>query len=179
MLPTVNRPVRLGVLPILEQVNRFCISWSDNYFLSFSCRAPSLMRGLVCNLQCNDLSLSLSLIYIVTDGQSTSSSWCWAPCGARDEILIFFVWQFLSSRCRAPSPIFPMNRIVQPKVKDQSYISEEQNLLMLTLGGLHGKHAVKKSKLYYDRQSVGQSVLVSDTPLGPATNFLPFLFNYF
>jgi hypothetical protein len=28
-----------------------------------------------------------------------------------------------------------------------------------------------KSKLYYDRQSVGQSVLVSGTHLGPATNF--------
>jgi hypothetical protein len=27
-----------------------------------------------------------------------------------------------------------------------------------------------KSKLYYDRQSVGQSVLVSGTHLGPATN---------
>jgi hypothetical protein len=29
------------------------------------------------------------------------------------------------------------------------------------------------SKLYYDRQSVGQSVLVSGTHLGPATNFFP------
>jgi hypothetical protein len=28
-----------------------------------------------------------------------------------------------------------------------------------------------KSNLYYDRQSVGQSVLVSGTHLGPATNF--------
>jgi hypothetical protein len=28
-----------------------------------------------------------------------------------------------------------------------------------------------KSKLYYDRQSVGQSVLVSGTHLGPASNF--------
>jgi hypothetical protein len=30
---------------------------------------------------------------------------------------------------------------------------------------------LKKLKLYYDRQSVGQSVLVSGTHLGPATNF--------
>jgi hypothetical protein len=38
-----------------------------------------------------------------------------------------------------------------------------------------------KSKLYYDRQSVGQSVLVSDTQLGPATNFFhsQFLFDSF
>jgi hypothetical protein len=36
-----------------------------------------------------------------------------------------------------------------------------------------------KSKLYYDRRSVGQSVLVSGTHLGPSTNFPPSLFNYF
>jgi hypothetical protein len=32
-----------------------------------------------------------------------------------------------------------------------------------------------KFKLYYDRRSVGQSVLVSGTPFGPATNFSSFL----
>jgi hypothetical protein len=31
--------------------------------------------------------------------------------------------------------------------------------------------AILKLKLIYDRQSVGQSVLVSDTHLGPVTNF--------
>jgi hypothetical protein len=37
-----------------------------------------------------------------------------------------------------------------------------------------------KSKLYYDRQSVGQSVLVSGTHVGPAINFSPFsLWLYF
>jgi hypothetical protein len=36
-----------------------------------------------------------------------------------------------------------------------------------------------KSKLYYDRQPVGQSVLVSGTHLGPATNFFHSLFDYF
>jgi hypothetical protein len=37
-----------------------------------------------------------------------------------------------------------------------------------------------KSKLYeyYDRQSAGQSILVSGTHLGPATNFSPIFFNY-
>jgi hypothetical protein len=34
-------------------------------------------------------------------------------------------------------------------------------------------------KLYYDRRSVGKSVLVSGTNLGPAINFLPSFFNYF
>jgi hypothetical protein len=37
---------------------------------------------------------------------------------------------------------------------------------------------VKKSKLYYDRQSVGQSVLVSGTHLGLATNFSHSFFDY-
>jgi hypothetical protein len=36
-----------------------------------------------------------------------------------------------------------------------------------------------KSKLYSDRRSVGQSILVSGTHLGLATNFSPSLFNYF
>jgi hypothetical protein len=43
--PTVGRPVRLGALPLLEQVTRCYISLSDNYFLYFLCRAPSLTRG--------------------------------------------------------------------------------------------------------------------------------------
>jgi hypothetical protein len=36
-----------------------------------------------------------------------------------------------------------------------------------------------KRKLYYDRRSVGQSILVAGTHLGPVTNFSPSLFNYF
>jgi hypothetical protein len=87
--PTVSRPVRRGVVPLLERVTRCYISLSDNYFLSFSCRAPSLTRGRVCNLQCNDASSSSS--YIVTNGLPTSSSWCRAPYGAHDQILSFFV----------------------------------------------------------------------------------------
>jgi hypothetical protein len=74
--PTVSRPVRLGVLPLLEQVIRCYIYPSDNYFLYFSSRAPSLTRGRVCNLQCNDASSISS--YIVTDGLSASPS-CAGP----------------------------------------------------------------------------------------------------
>jgi hypothetical protein len=64
--PTVNRPLRLGVSPLLGQVTRCYIYFSDNYFLYFSCMAPSLMKGRVCNLQCNDASSILS--YTATDG---------------------------------------------------------------------------------------------------------------
>jgi hypothetical protein len=45
--PTVSWPVRLRVVPLLERMARCHIFFSDNYFLSFSCRAPSLMRGQV------------------------------------------------------------------------------------------------------------------------------------
>jgi hypothetical protein len=37
---------------------------------------------------------------------------------------------------------------------------------------------VSKSELYYDFQPVGQSVLMTGTHLGPATNFSPSFFNY-
>jgi hypothetical protein len=38
-------------------------------------------------------SLRPSSIYIPTDVQSTSSSWCRTPFGAHDQILISYVWQ--------------------------------------------------------------------------------------
>jgi hypothetical protein len=84
--PTVRQPVRLGALPFLEQVTRCYIYLSDNYFLHFSCRAPSLTRGRVCNLQWTDASSISS--YISTDGLSVSSSWCRASNGAHNQILI-------------------------------------------------------------------------------------------
>jgi hypothetical protein len=33
---------------------------------------------------------------ITTDGQSASSSWCFAPFGAGDQMLHLFEWQLLS-----------------------------------------------------------------------------------
>jgi hypothetical protein len=41
------------------------------------------------------------------------------------------------------------------------------------------RNCQSQSQLYYDRQLVSQSVLVSGTHLGPATNFSPSLFDYF
>jgi hypothetical protein len=88
----VSRPVRLGVLPLLEQVTRCYIYLSDNHFLYFSCREPSLTSGRVCNLQCNDASSISS--YIATVCLSASSSWCRVPNGAHNQIHFFF-WQLL------------------------------------------------------------------------------------
>jgi hypothetical protein len=107
---TASWPVRLGLSLIIFRQLRVC--W---------CGAPSLKRGRLCNLHCNDASSMSS--YIVTDGLSASLSWCRAPNGAHDQILIsLFDNYFLSSRCRAPSPIFPTNRVIQPKVKVKSKI---------------------------------------------------------
>jgi hypothetical protein len=111
--PTVSWPGHLDVVPPLEQMTGFYIFWVTVTFFLSSCKAPSLTRGRVCNLHCNDASSSLS--YIVTDGQSAS----WFV--ARDQILIFFLWHLLTSQCRAPSPISPMNRVVQPEVKIKSH----------------------------------------------------------
>jgi hypothetical protein len=102
--------------------------WVTITFFICSCRAPFLTRRRVCNLQCNDAS-SLSS-YIATDGLSASLSWCLAPNGAYDQILIsLFDSYILSSWCRAPSPISPMKKVIQPKikVKNQSHVSVGQH----------------------------------------------------
>jgi hypothetical protein len=84
-------PVRLGAQ------DQILTPLFDKYFLSFSCMAPSLTRGRVCNLQCNDASSISS--YTPTGGLSASSSWCRAPNGAHDQILIsLFDSYFNSSR---------------------------------------------------------------------------------
>jgi hypothetical protein len=117
-------------------VTRCYIYLSDIYFLYFSCRVLSLMRGWVCNLQSNDSSSFSS--YIATDGMSAGSSWCPAPNGAHNEIFQFLCLTVTSSsRCRASSPISLMNRAIQPKVKVKLVQVE-------ILGGLHGKHAVQR-----------------------------------
>jgi hypothetical protein len=67
-------------------------------FFIFSCRAPSMMRWWVCNLQCNDTSSISS--YTATDGLSASSSWCWAPIGDHDQILITLFDNYVLSKSK-------------------------------------------------------------------------------
>jgi hypothetical protein len=124
---TVSRPIRLGVLPLLEQAARCYIYLSDNYFLYFSCRAPSLVRGRVCNLQCNDASSISS--YIVTDGLSASSSWCQDPNGAHKQILISLFDSYFVFSVYGSLPISPMNRVIQPnvEVRSQNHVSAGRN----------------------------------------------------
>jgi hypothetical protein len=98
----------------------------DNY--GFVHAVPSLMRGRVCNLQCNDASSILS--YIATDGLSASSSWCRPLRSIYDQILIYLFDNYsISSWCRAPSPISPTNRVIQPEidVKNKNHVSVGRN----------------------------------------------------
>jgi hypothetical protein len=88
--------------------------------------------------------------------------------GARPyQSLIFFVWQFISSSCRALPPISPLNTVVQPKdkVKSQSYVSVGRNFSMLPLGGLNAKHTVQRGiwvptqHLFWDQRKPRKSLI--------------------
>jgi hypothetical protein len=150
--PTVSRPVRLGVLPLLVQVIR-CYIWVTITFFIFSYRVPSLTRGRVYNLQCNDVSWIFS--YIGTDGLSASSSWCRVPNGAHNQILISLTVTS-SSWCRAPSTISPMNRVIQPKVKvkSQRQRPEASSFTVRTSQEKHHVSATEPNRLMLFRETV-------------------------
>jgi hypothetical protein len=56
------------------------------------------------------------------------------------------------------------------KFSNYSYVGPVLYCVVFSVDGVY-VHLKLKLKLVYDRQSVGQSVLVSGTHLGPATNF--------
>jgi hypothetical protein len=159
---TVSRQVRLGVLPLLEQMTGCYIYMSDNYFLYFSCKVPSLTRGRVCNLQCNDESSVSS--YVATDSLS-------ARLGAGPSLG--------QSESQITTKI---NRPVCPGVRRPFGTRDQFFFLLeiffytvavcyfvvpsLTSGRDH------KSKSHYDRQLVSQSVLVSGPIWDPRLIFL-------
>jgi hypothetical protein len=99
----------------LEQMTKFYISFSDNYVLSSSCRALSLTRGPICNLQCNHASSS----YIATDGQSVSSPWCRAPWGGPwpDSNFLCLTNTFFLLHVGCPHPYPPWTEWSSPKSK--------------------------------------------------------------
>jgi hypothetical protein len=127
--------------------------------------APSLARERVYNLQCND-SCSISS-YIAADGLSASSSGCRVSNLDHGQILISsFDTYFLSSRWGFLTHI-PHEQGDPARSQSQSDgTTDGQSVSQSVCLG------VTKSKLYSDLQSVGQSVLVSCTHLGLATNFL-------
>jgi hypothetical protein len=156
--PTVSWPVRLGVRPLFgvdDQILNF--SLSDNYLL-LHVRHPLWWedRSVVC---------------------SANTHWSESR-RAHDHIL--------PSHLRLHQPGGPSSCIYIPQKQGGPVIPLSTGLpfyRLLQLTGLwwrysnpspQGKLLASKSKLYYDQQSVGQSVLVPGTRLGHATNFFPF-----
>jgi hypothetical protein len=76
-------------------MNRFCFTLFGSYFLSSSCRAPSLMREWASNLQCSHALVRVKQYpySYITVSSETPPTW---------------------------RPRFPMNSVVQPKVKVKS-----------------------------------------------------------
>jgi hypothetical protein len=89
------------------------LSLSNNYFIPFWREDGSAICSAMRQIQFQ--------INIATHGLSDSSSWC--------RISLFDNY-FLSSRDRAPSPQYSMNKVIRPevKVKSESYVSVGRNV---------------------------------------------------
>jgi hypothetical protein len=115
--PTVSRPVWLGVRHpsgTHDQLFPFSLGlFLDSYGFADVGRPPWREDGsVICSAmtQVQFLCRPVSL-------------------GAGDNQILICLTVTSSSQCRAPSPISPMNRVIQPKVKvrSQSHVSAEQN----------------------------------------------------
>jgi hypothetical protein len=130
------------------------ISITVIHLRSSCCGLPSLTRGWVCNL----------LVQFAVTLQSKSHI-------TQDHILL--------SHLRLQKPGGPGPCIYIPQEQGGPVIPPGTGFPfchLLRLTGLWWRYSNQKLKLYYDQQSVGQSVLVSGTHLGPATNCQIFFF---
>jgi hypothetical protein len=159
----------------LEQVTRCYIYLSDNYFLSFSCRAPSLTRGRVCRLQCNDsnsvqdilrpLMQRLTRCYISLSDNYLLSFSCRAPSLTRGRVC--------SLQCNDSNSVQDILRTLMQRLtrcyislSDSYFLSFSCRKPSLTRGrvcNLQCNDAKFKFKIYCDRRSFGQFVLVPVT----------------
>jgi hypothetical protein len=122
--------------------------------------AHSLTTGWVCNLP---VQLLLGLARAVTLGPTSLRT--------QDHIVLSYL--------RLPQPGRPVPLIYIPLDQCGPVIPSVTGFLFVASYKSQGYDAsVSKSKLYYDRQSVGHSVLVSGTHLGTATNFYPSLITF-
>jgi hypothetical protein len=141
------------MIRLFQSVWQLWVSW---------CGAPSLMRGWVCNLL---TQLLLGLARAVT-------------LRSRSRITHGHI---LLSHLRLPQPGGPGPHYLYPPGKGWPSYQQALGFLFIASHESQGYAASTWardfnflfSKVYYDRQSVGQSVLVSGNHLGPA-NFFPF-----
>jgi hypothetical protein len=97
-------------------------------FLFFSYRAPSLTRGQVCNLQCNDRSSIWSCI--ATDSLLASSFWCRPPMGPMTKFyFLCLTVTFILLNVGLPHPCPPWTGWYSRKSKSKvkSYVSVGRN----------------------------------------------------
>jgi hypothetical protein len=97
---------------------------------------------------------SQSQSYIVTDCQSFRTSWCGAPYGAHDQIIIM-----------CDSYRLVLVGALSDERMGLSFVYDAGSWQR----SLYWVWVSSKSKLYYDRRSAGQSVLEQSTHLGLAT----------
>jgi hypothetical protein len=144
--PTVSRPVCLSVRHssgTRDQFFPFSLIIFRQLWICW-CGAPSLTRSRVCSCQSKPKSCydwRSVSQYVLV----SSPLWNLWP--------LLSVWKLLCCLCGAPS-------LTRGRVCWLNWLE-----VKVTYGWR------SKSKWHYDRQSVGQSVLVSGSNLGPATNF--------
>jgi hypothetical protein len=140
----------------MEPVTKFLFSvWR----LRFSwCGAPSLTRGQVCNLLYNCFwALPEQSLW----GRSPAEL-IWDSPNLEGKVPVFTA----PRNSYTPGTGFPLRRLLRLAVTTVEVfylVSTRETMFKLTL------------KLNYDRRSIGQSVLVSGTQMGLATNFSFFL----
>jgi hypothetical protein len=112
-------------------------------------------------------------VRLAADSQSTSKSGYRASLWTIDQILScssFFVWQLRFSSFKAPSLTRKRVCSLQCNHSLVRLLTPNSHTLPSHLR-LCSHEREWVSELIYDRQSVGQSVLVSGAHLGPVTNF--------
>jgi hypothetical protein len=116
--------VCLGVKPRLGCMTRYHLLF-DSYCLVLG-RAPSLTIARVCRLSLTQPE-SESKSHIATDGQSVCLSWCWAPSGAHDQILVFDSYCLVLGR----APFLTRGRVCRLSVSQSEVLGQLQYVQFL------------------------------------------------
>jgi hypothetical protein len=154
----VSRSVRLGVRHPSGTRDQFFFLHEIFFTQLWVCYfvAPSLTRGRVRNLL---------LLLVLASAVPWDSTIFYCPSS----------WDFPNLEGQVPVFISSRNKVAQIYPQALVYLSaasyKSQGYRLGILSRLHTGFELEKLKLSYDRQSVGQSVLVSGTHLGPTTNF--------
>jgi hypothetical protein len=167
--PTVSRPVRLGVRPPCVAHDQIFITLG--HLRSSCCGAPFLTRRRVCNLLVQFTVILGPKSRRTHDHSLRSHLKFPQPGGPGSRI---YISQEQGGPVIPPGTGFPFCRLL--RLAGQRWRCSNQSPDG-SQSCCQNSKTKSQSKLYYDRQLVGQSVFVSGTHLGPATNFSP-LFHY-